>query len=116
MVHEHYSTQKIMTTQIGGDAPTDTSLQSNHQDYIQDISFDHYGRRIATTSADRTIQIWDLNPDGTFAVGGGQFMQNVSLAIFGNNSYSKDNDKNIFCWNDTIIITVVLGSNSMRVS
>lgn len=39
-------------------------LQSSHKDYIHDIAFDHYGRRIATASGDRTVKIWDLDEDG----------------------------------------------------
>mmetsp|Transcript_63393 Transcript_63393/g.74204 ORF Transcript_63393/g.74204 Transcript_63393/m.74204 type:complete len:417 (+) Transcript_63393:637-1887(+) len=33
---------------------------SNHSDFVHDIAFDHYGRRIATCSGDRTIRVWDL--------------------------------------------------------
>ncbi len=32
-----------------------------HSDYIHDICFDHYGRRLATCSADRTKRAWDLD-------------------------------------------------------
>jgi nucleoporin SEH1 len=39
-------------------------LHSEHQDYIHDIAFDHYGRRIATCSGDRTVKIWDLDENG----------------------------------------------------
>ena len=39
-------------------------LQSLHKDYIHDIAFDHYGRRIATASGDRTVKIWDLDENG----------------------------------------------------
>jgi len=39
-------------------------LQSSHKDYIHDIAFDHYGRRIATASGDRTVKIWDLDENG----------------------------------------------------
>ena len=39
-------------------------LQSSHKDYIHDIAFDHYGRRIATCSGDRTVKIWDLDENG----------------------------------------------------
>eukprot|EP00590_Aulacoseira_subarctica_P010934 CAMPEP_0172423298 /NCGR_PEP_ID=MMETSP1064-20121228/15050_1 /TAXON_ID=202472 /ORGANISM="Aulacoseira subarctica , Strain CCAP 1002/5" /LENGTH=386 /DNA_ID=CAMNT_0013164589 /DNA_START=107 /DNA_END=1267 /DNA_ORIENTATION=- len=38
-----------------------TTLPSLHLDYIHDISFDHYGRRLATCSGDRTIRVWDLD-------------------------------------------------------
>jgi nucleoporin SEH1 len=39
-------------------------LASPHKDFIYDIAFDHYGRRIATCSADRTVKIFDLNENG----------------------------------------------------
>jgi len=41
-------------------------IPSNHDDYIHDISFDHYGRRVATCSGDRTVCIWDLDDDNDF--------------------------------------------------
>ncbi len=40
------------------------TLQSPHKDFIHDIAFDHYGRRIATCSADRTVKIFDLDENG----------------------------------------------------
>lgn len=39
-------------------------FQSPHKDFIHDIAFDHYGRRIATCSADRTVKIFDLDENG----------------------------------------------------
>ncbi len=39
-------------------------IQSPHKDFIHDIAFDHYGRRIATCSADRTVNIFDLDENG----------------------------------------------------
>ena len=33
-------------------------------DYVLDMKFDYYGRRFATASGDRTVRVWDLNPDG----------------------------------------------------
>lgn len=47
------------------------TLNSLHADYVQDIAFDFYGRRIATCSGDRTVRVWDLdeNGDWTFAPG-----------------------------------------------
>jgi len=34
-------------------------LSSRHNDYIHDVSFDCYGRRMATCSGDRFVRIWD---------------------------------------------------------
>jgi nucleoporin SEH1 len=45
---------------------SDTSqvLQSSHQDYVLNLAFDHYGRRIATCGADRSVKIWELDENG----------------------------------------------------
>jgi nucleoporin SEH1 len=42
-------------------------LSSPHKDFIHDIAFDHYGRRIATCSADHTVKIFDLDENGEWA-------------------------------------------------
>jgi WD40 repeat protein len=39
-------------------------LPHGHMDYVLDMKFDYYGRRFATASGDRTVRVWDLNPDG----------------------------------------------------
>ena len=52
-------------------------IQSLHLDFIHDVAFDHYGRRIATCSGDRTVKVWDLNEKGewTFQPGSGSDWQ-----------------------------------------
>lgn len=35
-------------------------FQSHHNDFIHDMSFDLYGKRLATCSSDRKIKIWTL--------------------------------------------------------
>jgi nucleoporin SEH1 len=35
-------------------------LQTNHLDYIHDLVFDTYGRRMASCSGDRFVKIWDM--------------------------------------------------------
>ena len=35
-------------------------LLTRHQDFLQNIAFDHYGRRLATCSGDRNVMIWHL--------------------------------------------------------
>lgn len=37
---------------------------SRHLDFVHDAAFDHYGRRLATCSGDRSVRIWDLDDDG----------------------------------------------------
>ena len=39
-------------------------LNSRHMDYVLDISFDVYGRRMATCSGDRFVRVWDLADTG----------------------------------------------------
>lgn len=36
-----------------------TSFPLYHDDYVHDISFDFYGKRIATCSSDLKIRIWE---------------------------------------------------------
>lgn len=45
---------------------TSQTLPHGHLDYVLDISFDHYGRRFATASGDRTVRVWDLTAEGVW--------------------------------------------------
>lgn len=40
------------------------SIPTEHKDIIHDVSFDFYGRRMATCSSDHTVKIWDLYDNG----------------------------------------------------
>eukprot|EP00594_Rhizosolenia_setigera_P007868 CAMPEP_0178968760 /NCGR_PEP_ID=MMETSP0789-20121207/18448_1 /TAXON_ID=3005 /ORGANISM="Rhizosolenia setigera, Strain CCMP 1694" /LENGTH=411 /DNA_ID=CAMNT_0020654755 /DNA_START=282 /DNA_END=1514 /DNA_ORIENTATION=+ len=42
---------------------TSQTPASQHQDFVHDIAFDHYGRRIATCSGDK-VKVWDLDEKG----------------------------------------------------
>lgn len=42
-------------------------LHTHHQDFLQHIAFDHYGRRLATCSGDRNVMIWHLE-DGEWTL------------------------------------------------
>jgi nucleoporin SEH1 len=35
-------------------------FQSGHGDLVHDLSYDYYGRRIATVSSDQRCKVWDL--------------------------------------------------------
>lgn len=39
-------------------------INSMHMDYIHKVSFDTYGRRMATCSGDRFVRVWDLTDTG----------------------------------------------------
>ncbi|XP_062599800.1 nucleoporin SEH1-like [Saccostrea cucullata] len=39
-------------------------IESEHKDLIHDVSFDFYGKRMATCSSDQSVKVWDLGEDG----------------------------------------------------
>lgn len=39
-------------------------LNTEHQDFIHDLAFDHFGRRLATCSSDQTVKIWQKTDSG----------------------------------------------------
>lgn len=41
-----------------------TKINAAHKDLIHDVSFDHYGKRMATCSSDQTVKVWDLDGEG----------------------------------------------------
>ena len=45
-------------------------IDSLHTDYVFEISFDNYGRRLATCSADRFVRIFDLQDSGDWIMVG----------------------------------------------
>jgi len=45
-------------------------LASRHLDYVHDVAFDIYGRRMATCSGDRFVRIWDLTDQGEWSLVG----------------------------------------------
>ena len=38
-----------------------------HDDFVHDVQFDHYGRRIATCSSDQNIKVWERASDIDYA-------------------------------------------------
>ena len=36
-------------------------IRTDHNDLIQDISYDFFGRRVATASLDQLVKIWNVN-------------------------------------------------------
>ena len=47
-----FSKQEMYATKV---------IPTEHKDIIHDVSFDFYGRRMATCSSDHTVKIWDLS-------------------------------------------------------
>ncbi|KAK7070629.1 Nucleoporin SEH1 [Halocaridina rubra] len=40
------------------------TINTEHKDLIHDVSFDFYGRRMATCSSDQSVKVWDMGDDG----------------------------------------------------
>ena len=43
------------------------SFSLKHDDFVHDVQFDYYGKRIATCSSDEKIKIWERTTDINFA-------------------------------------------------
>ncbi|KAF2077876.1 hypothetical protein CYY_000838 [Polysphondylium violaceum] len=43
-------------------------FSTSHEDLIHDVSYDFYGKRIATCSSDQKIKVWDLNDNGEWGL------------------------------------------------
>jgi nucleoporin SEH1 len=39
-------------------------INTDHKDLIHDVSYDFYGRRMATCSSDQSVKVWDIGEDG----------------------------------------------------
>lgn len=39
------------------------SYNLKHEDFVHDVQFDYYGKRIATCSSDQMIRIWERRED-----------------------------------------------------
>lgn len=51
-----------------GGSYTTQVIDSQHSDYIYKVTFDVYGRRMATCSGDRFVRIWDLTDEGSWTL------------------------------------------------
>ena len=43
-------------------------IDTQHEDHIHDCQWDYYARRLATASSDRTVKVWNVEPDDTHAL------------------------------------------------
>ena len=39
-------------------------FSTNHEDYIHDIGWDYYGKRLATCSSDQKLKVFDQDANG----------------------------------------------------
>lgn len=65
-----------MIAGVGGDTQNNTNsskrvklarLSLKHDDFVHDVKFDYYGRRIATCSSDQNIKVWERAADIDYA-------------------------------------------------
>ena len=40
------------------------SFAGIHSDFVHDVAYDHYGKRLATCSSDHKVKIWSQGADG----------------------------------------------------
>lgn len=43
-------------------------IKTEHQDLIQDIAYDFFGKRVATASLDQLVKIWNINDDNEWII------------------------------------------------
>lgn len=79
----------------------------HHLDYVNDVAFDYYGRRIATCSSDRTIKIWAQAADGAWqetakwkAHDGNVWRVTFAHPEFGQILASCSSDRNVLIWEE----------------
>ncbi len=56
-------------------------IASNHLDFVLDVKYDYYGRRLATCSSDKSIKVWDLDEKGDWCVKAGCELKNAHNAM-----------------------------------
>ena len=82
-------------------------VPTSHEDYVHDVAFDWYGRRIATCSSDQTIKIWMQSPGGAWqkqaewkAHHGNVWRVTFAHPEFGQILASCSFDKNVLIWEE----------------
>ncbi len=56
-------------------------IASKHLDFVLDVKYDYYGRRLATCSSDKSIKVWDLDEKGDWSVKAGCELKNAHNAM-----------------------------------
>jgi WD40 repeat protein len=52
-------------------------IKTDHNDLIQDIAFDFYGKRAATASLDQSVKIWNINDNNEWV-----FKEELKVTIY----------------------------------
>ncbi|KAG5186185.1 nucleoporin-like protein [Tribonema minus] len=48
-----------------------SQFPTNHADFVHDVKYDFYGKRLATCSSDQSVRVWDLDDKGEWTVKSG---------------------------------------------
>ena len=43
-------------------------IQAQHADFVHDVQYDYYGKRLATCSSDHSIKVWSMDDDGNWSM------------------------------------------------
>mmetsp|Transcript_124320 Transcript_124320/g.215494 ORF Transcript_124320/g.215494 Transcript_124320/m.215494 type:complete len:365 (-) Transcript_124320:270-1364(-) len=87
-----------------------TEVDCQHEDYVHDIAFDFYGRRVATASSDKKIKIWDKDASGNWNSSPTYEWKKHSGSVrklawshpaFGSLLASASADKYVYIWRET---------------
>ena len=99
--------------------PAPMIVSSAHQDFIHNLAFDTYGRRMATCSVDRLVKVWDLQDDGEWALSGSWQAHRGSVSSlcwahpeFGTLLATAGLDQEAKIWEERSSIVTTTGSSS----
>ena len=89
--------------------PAQELAETQQPDFIHDLTFDHFGRRIATCSSDQTIKIWQRSENGRWykscsfpAHEATIFKVKWSNPDFGSILASCSSDKSVIIWEEKL--------------
>lgn len=82
-------------------------ISTGHDDFVHDVAYDYYGRRIATCSSDRKIKVWMQGADGAWhrqaewsAHDAAVWRVTFAHPEFGQIIASCSFDRNVFIWEE----------------
>eukprot|EP00667_Euglena_gracilis_P015295 EG_transcript_15911 len=84
-------------------------VSSQHEEYVHDLAYDFYGKRLATCSSDKRIKIWDKDEQGRWQQSptyewrkhtGSIWKLAWSHPVFGSLLASASSDKYVYIWQE----------------